>query len=245
MASVVDKIILVIPALLIRKTCMIPGCRDPVTDQFSADFLHQFSGKTVDNAAVIRVFHYVIMYFFIFIFRGFHCKVKILSVKSCCCAKRISKVQKSCNVFPHFFRRCGCKCTDHRPLRKLCHKLCDLKVTWPEILSPLGYTMRLIHRDHRNIRTERKIQKRLGSKPLRCHIDDRITSCFCVAQSCEILSLRQGAVKISRRDSRLVQASHLIFHQRDQRGYYQCDPFHHQCRYLIANGFSCSCRHHG
>ena len=196
---------------------MIPGCGNPVPNQFSADFFHQFSGEAVDNTAVVRMLHYVVMYFFIFILRCFHCKVKVFSVKSCCCAKRLLKIQQSCNIFPDFFCRCGCKCTDHRPLWELRHKFRDLKITWSEILSPLGHTVCLIHCDHRDFRTQRKIQERICSKPLRCHINDRVTSCFRIAQSRKILSLRQRAVKISRRDPGLIQTPNLILHKGDQR----------------------------
>ena len=242
--AVINKIILIVPAFLIRKSCMISGGRDAVTDQLSADLLHQLSGETVDDSTVVRMLQYVIVYFLIFIFRCFHCKIKVFPIKSCGCAKGILKPQKSCNILSDLLRGCSCKCTDHRSFWKLCHKLCDLQIAWPKILSPLWYTVWLIHCDHGNIRAQRKIQKRLCGKPLRCYIDDRISSCLCIAQGCEILPLRQRAVEVCCWDADLVQASHLILHKGDQRWYYQCDPLHHQCRYLIADGFSCAGWHH-
>ena len=135
--AVINKIILIVPAFLIGKSCMISGGRDAVTDQLSADFLHQLSGKTVDDSTVVRMLQYVIVYFLIFIFRCFHCKIKVFPVKSCGCAKGILKPQKSCNILPNLLRGCSCKCTDHRSFWKLCHKLCDLQIAWPKILSPL------------------------------------------------------------------------------------------------------------
>ena len=90
MTAVIDKIILVVPALLIGKPGMISGGSDSVLNQFSADFLHQFSGKTVDNSTVIGMFQYVVVYFLIFIFRGFYRKIQIFPVESCRGAKRVT-----------------------------------------------------------------------------------------------------------------------------------------------------------
>ena len=194
MTAVIDKIILVVPAFLIREPCMISGGSDTVPDQFSADLLHHFSGQTVDDPAVIRMLQYVVVYFLVFIFRRFYRKVQILPVESCRGAKRIPKPQKPRDIFSYLFGCRSCKGADHRTLWKLCHKLRDLQITWSEVLSPLGNTVCLIHCDHGNIRTLSKIQKCIGGKPLRCHIDNRVTSCFCVTQSCKILSLCQGAV---------------------------------------------------
>ena len=135
--AVIDKIILIVPAFLIGKSCMVSGSRDAVTDQLSTDLLHQLSGETVDDPTVVRMLQYVIVYFLIFIFRCFHCKIKVFPVKSCGCAKGGLKPQKSCNILPDLLRGCSCKCTDHRSFWKLCHKLCDLQIAWPKILSPL------------------------------------------------------------------------------------------------------------
>ena len=116
MTAVIDKIILVVPAFLIREPCMISGGSDSVLNQFSADFLHQFSGKTVDNSTVIGMFQYVVVYFLVFIFRRFYRKVQILPVESCRGAKRIPKPQKPRDIFSYLFRRRSCKSADHRTL---------------------------------------------------------------------------------------------------------------------------------
>ena len=36
---------------------------------------------------------------------------------------------------------------------------------------------------------------------------------------------------------------HLILHQGNQRGDYDCRSLHHQCRQLVAHAFSASCGH--
>ena len=106
MTAVIDKIILVVPAFLIREPCMISGGSDTIPDQFSADLLHQFSGQTVDDPAVIRMLQYVVVYFLVFIFRRFYRKVQILPVESCRGAKRIPKPQKPRDIFSYLF---GCR----------------------------------------------------------------------------------------------------------------------------------------
>ena len=176
------------------------GLRDPfcTTTGFDRENLY-FAVKTPKDKYkevhdYILELQYVVVYFLVFIFRRFYRKVQILPVESCRGAKRIPKPQKPRDIFSYLFGCRSCKGADHRTLWKLCHKLRDLQITWSEVLSPLGNTVCLIHCDHGNIRTLSKIQKCIGGKPLRCHIDNRVTSCFCVTQSCKILSLCQGAV---------------------------------------------------
>lgn len=72
--AVINKIILIVPAFLIGKSCMISGGRDAVTDQLSADLLHQLSGETVGDSTVVRMLQYVIVYFLILSFGVFTAK---------------------------------------------------------------------------------------------------------------------------------------------------------------------------
>ena len=73
--------------------------------------------------------------------------------------------------------------------------------------------MSLVHRDHGQLHPLGKLQEAIGLQSLRGHIYDLVAPLRPVFQRLGDLALRQGAVDIGRRDSRLLQGLHLILHQ--------------------------------
>lgn len=68
------------------------------------------------------------------------------------------------------------KCTDNRTVWQFCKKISNFKIARPEILSPLGNTVCLIHCHHGNVGIICKVEKTRGIEPLRCHIDNFVFS---------------------------------------------------------------------
>ena len=60
--SVIDKIFLVLPPLLIRQPGVIAGDRDPFLAELVTDLVHFFAGQTVDDPAGPRHLYIFFMY---------------------------------------------------------------------------------------------------------------------------------------------------------------------------------------
>ena len=135
------------------------------------------------------------------------------------------------------------KCTDNRTVWQFCKKICNFKITRPEILSPLGNTVCLIHCHHGNVGIICKVEKTRGVEPLRCHINNFVFSLCCIGKRRVYLVFRQGTVDVGCMHTCLIQCLDLIRHKRNQRGNHKRNSLQHQRRNLITQGFSRACRH--
>ena len=174
----------------------------------------------------------------ILILRGLHGKIEIGPVKARGGDHRIAQLEKVHDILPDLLRR-GCrKRADDRPPGQPVDKFRNFQISRPEILPPLGNTVSLIHRHHDDGRLKRELEKILGKKPLRRHIDEGITALRRKGEGLFILGKGEGAVQISRMYPGLIQRRYLILHEGDQRRNHQGDLSHHQGGHLIADGFS-------
>ena len=117
------------------------------------------------------------------------------------------------NILLDFFRSRGRKCTENRPALQSVHKINDLQIAGAEILSPLGNTMRLIHRDHGNLCLCDKLPKLPCFQSLRRHIDNLVDTLCRIIQCLGNLRFRKRGIDICRPDSCRIQCFHLILHQ--------------------------------
>ena len=127
--------------------------------QLLTHILHYFPGQAVNNTAVLPVVLQIIDNGTIPVTNRFHTKIQIFPVKSRGQSLRVPQLQNLLYIFPDLGSSRSGKCTDHRTFRKLLHKFCDFQITGPEILSPLGYTVGLVHRHHGDLHMTGKIQK--------------------------------------------------------------------------------------
>ena len=127
------------------------------------------------------------------------------------------------------------KCTDNRTVWQFCKKICNFKITRPEILSPLGNTVCLIHRHHTDLHPLCKIKKQRRQQPFRCHINNLIPPLHRIFHRLINLTFRKRTVNIRRMNPGLIQRPHLILHQRNQRRNHNRNPRQKQRRNLITN----------
>ena len=124
-------------------------------------------------------------------------------------------------------------------------QLADAQVIGAEIMAPLADAMRLIHRDQADADTPQHPHRRPRSKPFRRHVQklqpprlDRLPDGFGL-----FLGIARG--ERTGGDASLLQGTHLITHQGDQRRDHHRDPLPHQGRQLKAQGFAATRRHDG
>ena len=236
--AVIEKILLIGGALFFNKSGVVSCGRISFLTQSIADVLHSFSGGTIDDSAFSGIFCENLIDLVHFLLWLAHTEKQILPVKPCLYRHRILQVQQCGNIRLDLLSRRGSERTADRTNRQLFHKRHDVQIALPEILSPLGNTVCLIHRHHgnRNLCCQRK--KMLRHQALRCSIQNPVLSVPHSDHRIGKLCGRDGTVEVRRRNPHLMQRLHLIFHQRDQRRNDDCKPRQEHGGNLIAHGFS-------
>ena len=112
--TVIDEILLCLSALLIGHASMVSGSINPHFCKILPQFIHIFSGSTVDNAAFLRMLPDIGLHIGIFFPCIFHCKIQIFPVKACDQHSRIFQPQNTEDIFLYFLRGCSGKSTEHR-----------------------------------------------------------------------------------------------------------------------------------
>ena len=104
-------------------------------------------------------------------FRGpGHLKREIRTVEPGGDPQRVLKLQQILDILPDLLGSGSGKGPHHWPLGKVPDQLRNLQVTGPEILTPLGHAVGLVHRHHRNGQLFRQMQEALRLEPFRSHI---------------------------------------------------------------------------
>ena len=173
---VIDEILLILPALLVRQARMIAGGRDSLPLELPADLLHLLSRQAVDNPAVLRMHCHIAFHRAKPVLNLLHRKPEIGPVKTRSRHKRTVQQQQIDHVCLHLIGGRGRKRSYHGPFGQAAHKLRYFQIPRPEILPPLGDTVSLVHCQHGNLSIFRKVQKALRQQPLRCDIDNLILS---------------------------------------------------------------------
>ena len=191
LATVINKIILIVPSFFIRKPCVISGCRISLLNQLLAHFFHKLPGNTVYDSTFCPVFCYIIPYKSIFIPGCLHRKKQVLPVKSCSGHKRLLKLKDINNILFNLLCGSSCKGTYNRTVGKPFYKFHDFQIAGAKILSPLRHTVSFIHCNHGNLYMKGEIQKFFIKQSLRSYIDNRVSSCFRKPEHCIILHFTQ------------------------------------------------------
>ena len=177
--SVINEIFLAFISCFCPHSCVISSDRNSGILQFQIEFIYIFSCRTVNNSAVFSVLCKIFLDCFLLPTRRSYFEVKIFSVKTGYIYIRRFQVKYFENIFSYFLCRSCCKCTDNRASWKLADEFCDLHITWPEILPPLGNAVSLINCHHSEFCMACKIQKTRCQQTFRCDIDHLVSTFRC------------------------------------------------------------------
>ena len=214
---VIEKVLLTAVALLISKPRMIAGCGKSIAHQQLLGPFHIFAGGTVDNPALIPALFQQFQQTGVLAPGLAHLKEQVGAVKPGDDLCRMPEFQQPHNILPHLFGGGGGESPHRRAAVQGADKPGDVQVAGPEILSPLGYTMRLIHYDQRQFQLVDHIQKAVRCEPFRRHIEQLIGSGLQSPEHLPLCGGGLGGVEECRRESCLFQCRDLILHQGDQR----------------------------
>src|SRR4030042_6515419 len=92
------------------------------------------------------------------------------------------KIQPLLYIFQNLWCRCRSECQD-RNSRKIFSKFNYSKIRWPEIITPLGDTMRFINRYKVYIHLLNSDLEDFSTQPFRGKIQKLIITIYCVIQS--------------------------------------------------------------
>ena len=240
---VIEEVLLIFPAFLIRQARMVPGRRDIVQLQVPADLLHRLPGSAVDDPRFVPALTHQLQKGWELLGRFLNLEAQIGPVKACDDPQRVPQLQDFGDVLPHQLRSRGRKGGYHRPGLYNVQKIHDFQVAGPEILTPLGNAVGLVHRHQRDLPGLDRLQETIRQQPFRSHIDDLVHAAPDVAVHQPDLIGRQGAVDIGRRHPGIFQGHDLIPHQGDQRRDHQSDSVQQQSRNLVAQAFAAAGGH--
>ena len=174
--AVVEKIVLVLRPFHVRKSGVIAcGIESGITERCT-DLFHRLSGGAVDNAAFSVVFFQQVKQFRHFAVGTAYSEKQVFPVESGMYGLRVTELQYACNIRLDLL---GCrrrKRRADRTHRQLFHKHRNVQIALPEILSPLGDAVRLIHSDHADLHPLRQPEQTLRHQPFRCHIENAALS---------------------------------------------------------------------
>ncbi len=120
--SVVDKILLVLTALLGRQSRMIPGCGNAPGQQSLMHLLHILAGGAVNDAAVSGMTLYILLYITQFAFGSFHAEKEVPAVEAADQELGIPQSQHGDDVIFYLTGGRGGEGADHRPGSQLFNK---------------------------------------------------------------------------------------------------------------------------
>jgi hypothetical protein len=140
-----DKVLLVLAALLVLQSGVVAGGGDPGPGQPLAYRLHRFSGGAVNNPALLGAAGQKSLQPSVLVFGAGYFKVEVGPVKACGHGQRVPQKQQRLDIRLDLGCGRGGKGPHHRAAGQLLHKLGDLQVTGPEILTPLRDAVGLIH----------------------------------------------------------------------------------------------------
>ena len=118
----------------------------------------------------------------------------------------------------------------------------DLKIIRAEVVTPLGYTMCLIHNDIANLHLWKIRLEKERAEPFRRQIQKLHVAVSGIVQREVHFTPVHPGINRQRLYPAVPQILHLVFHQRDKGSDDQRDTVRHQSRHLEAHGFSASGR---
>ena len=215
--AVVQKIVLILAALLRIETRVIAGGGQTTAEQQIADLLHVFAGGAVDDAAFILALIQQLQQLHALGGRLFDSKIQIWTVKTGGFDEWFVQTECLYNVVTHL-SRCGCrKRGNERPLRQFGEKVENFEIAWTKILSPLRNTVCFIDCDHRNRYALGKFEKRGGGQAFRRNIQQLVLSSSGEVQCIAEFLRTHRTVDARGRHTCLHECTDLILHQRNER----------------------------
>ena len=241
--AVVQKIVLILAALLGIEARVIAGGGQAAAEQQAADLLHVFAGGAVHDAALVLALVQKLEQLHALGGGLFDCEIQVGTVKTGGLDERFVQTERLHDVVAHLGGgRCG-ECGNERPLGQCGEKIEDLQVARTEILSPLRDTVRLIHGYHRNRHALCKFEERGRGQALGRNVQQLVLASSGEIQCIAELLEAHRAVDARSGDTGLDQRTDLIFHQRNERRNDQSQSGEQHRGHLIADGLARTGRH--
>ena len=159
---------------------------------------------------------------------------EIRAVESSNDRSRISESELTADVFADF-RRCSRGKRDCRRRAELLARLGYAQVAWTEVMSPLTYTVGLIHREKTDTDVTQSGCDVSKIESFRREIEKAHFTAGGTSESIlNLCRLERAVDECSRQISRL-ECIHLIFHQRDERRHDDCQTGKHQRWNLVTH----------
>ena len=215
--AVVQKIVLILAALLGIEARVIAGGGQTAAKQQIADLLHVFAGGAVDDAAFILALVQQLQQLHALGGRLFDSKIQIWTVKTGGLDEGFVQTECLHNVVTNL-SCCGCrKRGNERPLRQFGEKVENFEVAWTKILSPLRDTVRFIDCDHRNRYALGKFEKRGSGQAFRRNIQQFVLPSSGEVQRVAEFLRTHRTVDARGRNACFHKRTDLILHQRNER----------------------------
>ena len=131
-----------------------------------------------------------------------------------------------------------------RQLGEALTQLAEGGVFRAEIVSPLGDTVRFIHRQQHRVPVREMVEEVIQHQTFRRDIQQANLSGAATRHHLLLLLAGLRGVKTGGRHPIGEQLVDLVFHQRNEGGYHDRQAVQHQRRHLIAEGFPAAGRHH-
>ena len=242
---VIGEIILRLPAFLVRHARMVAPCRDPRLREPVIHLIHRFSGRAVDDAALLPVRLHIAQDEILAILALHHAEGEIRPVKPRAENSRPGKPQAFLHILLDERRRRRGEGRHDGTLRQAVDEAFDLPIRWTEIMPPLRHTVRLIDHDHRERHHGETMREIRRLELLRRHVEQLDPSAIHVTQPLDRLLVGDRAVHIGGGDPLLRQRLHLILHEGDQRRNDDRPLREQHRRDLEADRLPRTCRHDG
>ena len=118
----------------------------------------------------------------------------------------------------------------------------DALVGGPEVVSPLGDAVRLVHGQERHPAAARHLQEARVVQALGRHVEEGHGAGRHAVQDVRLLGGAERGVEAARGNAVLAQASHLVLHERDERAHHHREASsalgQDERRHLVADGLS-------
>ncbi len=222
---------------------MVPGGGKPGGVEVVAHLLHRGTGGAIDDAALVPPLRHQPPEGAALVLGFVDVKVQVGTVEAGDGVYRVLKGQPQGNVPLDLKGGCSGKGGHHRPPGQGLDKVQNLQIAGPEVLTPLGNAVGLIHRHQGNFLPGHVFQKGGLFQPFRGDINEPVGPAADAPPDLPALLQALGTVELGRRNPRAGEGRHLIPHQGDQGGDHQGQPRQQQGRDLVAQGLSAAGGH--
>ena len=238
------KVVLVLPPLLLVQPRVVAGGGEAPLLQIGPHLLHPGAGGAVDDAAPVPPGLEEGEEGGALAPGGLHVEVQVGPVKAGDLPHRVLHGQQAEDVLLHLGGGGGGEGGHHRPPGQLRRKPGDLQIAGPEVLTPLGDAVGLVHRHQGDGRLPGQGEQPLSRQPLRGGVQQLVLPLPGPLVHQAQLLPGEGAVEKGGGHPGAGEGGHLVLHQGDQGGDHQGDPGQQQGGHLVAQGLAPAGGHH-